>query len=294
MKKVRKNSSTEDDANGENNNLLSECSSSSQTLTVLHCKHRKKVYKHSSSLSRHVSSCIGIKHFKCTKCDKEYPRKDTLDRHTPKCKGKDKVKFVCPTCGREFPRKFNLQRHLPCENRCSKCCKKITDTEVHTCNILTVVLAKPNQNKKNKKKIQDDPMATPTIDSQYEIPADFFKLVEIGNLCELDSVNSNSINLNDTPTMITFKSSGSAVFPHDASSSDVLSTCRFMEVSSSSSCTVIPDETLSSDVLSTCTFMEASSSSSCTVIPDEAPSSDVLSTCTFMEDASSSSHLHSF
>ncbi|KAK7063002.1 hypothetical protein SK128_024079 [Halocaridina rubra] len=63
-----------------------------------------------NSYKAHMLIHLGIKNFKCHRCDMAFSRKETLHYHMQKHTGvKD---FKCSDCGAEFTRKVHFQRHI--------------------------------------------------------------------------------------------------------------------------------------------------------------------------------------
>ena len=76
------------------------------------CKNKKKDFKTSFNLNRHIKVCIekGKKSFVCQKCQKEFAKKYKLDRHIPTHEKKESL--VCRTCWKGFSRTDFHQAHV--------------------------------------------------------------------------------------------------------------------------------------------------------------------------------------
>ena len=168
----------------------------------LRCPDCKQVFSHTSSLSRHKSSqCGALKSFVCNSCDRQFQRKDSLARHcNDGCKKlKEKKETQCLICFKENQSNWHLKRHLEtCKQKCRLCKKKIDGSlEEHVCEIIQVKIPQ-----KRKKASSDD--AEDSNRLEYEIPSDFWDLVDLAMILQTEwDDTSSDVDFNVTEVSYT-------------------------------------------------------------------------------------------
>ena len=78
------------------------------------CETCGKVFKQQTNLCRHKKQHKGVRAlFLCLKCNRNYTRKDTLQKHLKKGKCFESGnEFECKKCRKTYKRKSSLNRHL--------------------------------------------------------------------------------------------------------------------------------------------------------------------------------------
>ena len=99
-----------------------------------------KIIYHKKSVSRHrkTHSTVLVK-FSCSKCKKDFDRKENFMRHEKVCSVKEKKSSTCTICLKEFRSQWFLKRHLKTHaskksTKCQNCAQwlQCEDAKQHT------------------------------------------------------------------------------------------------------------------------------------------------------------------
>ena len=82
---------------------------------IFTCNLCNKEFNRKQNLQRHLKKkypCVKKEEFKCEFCNKSYKYNFTLKRHLKTCKVKQEMRFKCDFCKSGFTNDFSLKRHL--------------------------------------------------------------------------------------------------------------------------------------------------------------------------------------